>query len=122
MVELERALRENSICREPLFSGLHNPEEVPSDQFSCMHTCAAIFPGYGLGLRVLLSPEFTAQGDACPCVGVSTAHSCCPEQSMPDILAHALRSFIAALSGLEALMDPAPVLEQQHVQLLGSIH
>ena len=29
MVELERALRENSICREPLFSGLHNPEEVP---------------------------------------------------------------------------------------------
>lgn len=28
MVELERALRENSICREPLFSGLHNPEEV----------------------------------------------------------------------------------------------
>ena len=28
MVELERALRENSVCREPLFSGLHNPEEV----------------------------------------------------------------------------------------------
>lgn len=37
MVELERALRENSICREPLFSGLHNPEEVPTLSRSHAH-------------------------------------------------------------------------------------
>jgi len=28
MVELERALQENSICREPIFSGLHDAREV----------------------------------------------------------------------------------------------
>jgi len=27
-VELERALQENSICREPIFSGLHDAREV----------------------------------------------------------------------------------------------
>ncbi|KAK9821709.1 hypothetical protein WJX81_000480 [Elliptochloris bilobata] len=28
MVELERALQENSICREPMFSGLHDAREI----------------------------------------------------------------------------------------------
>ena len=60
MVELERALQENSICREAIFSGLHDAKEVfPCYLTHCMssrgHTSSCAFTA---SLRMVHATSF----------------------------------------------------------------